>query len=123
LDSTFLLIGGSAVVIAFYVAWSIGANDVANSMGTSVGSRAISLKQAILIAGIFEFTGAVLIGIHVTKTIQNGIIDSVLFSADPNIYVYGMLGYNSSSFCSNSSSNFYNTKRIVLDLLLFIFIY
>ena len=91
LDSTFLLIGGSAVVIAFYVAWSIGANDVANSMGTSVGSGAISLRQAILIAGIFEFTGAVLIGIHVTKTIQNGIVDSVLFSANPDIYVYGML--------------------------------
>jgi len=75
LDHIFLLIGSSAVAIAFYVAWSIGANDVANSMGTSVGSRAISIRQAILIAGIFEFTGAVLIGIHVTKTIQNGVVD------------------------------------------------
>lgn len=91
LDPVFILIGGSAVVIAFYVAWSIGANDVANSMGTSVGSKAISLKQAILIAGVFEFTGAVLIGVHVTKTIQNGIVDPVLFSANPDIYVYGML--------------------------------
>jgi len=85
------LIGGSTVAIAFYVAWSIGANDVANSMGTSVGSKAISIRQAILIAGIFEFAGAVLIGVHVTKTIQNGIVDPMLFSADPSIYVYGML--------------------------------
>ena len=91
MDPVFVLIGGSAVVVAFYVAWSIGANDVANSMGTSVGSRAISLKQAILIAGVFEFTGAVLIGIHVTKTIQNGIIESTFFSSNPDIYVYGML--------------------------------
>jgi len=91
LDPAFVLIGGSAVTIAFYIAWSIGANDVANSMGTSVGSRAISLGQAILIAGIFEFTGAVLIGIHVTKTIQNGIIEPTFFSANPEVYVYGML--------------------------------
>lgn len=91
MDPTFLLIGGITVAIAFYVAWSIGANDVANSMGTSVGSKAISIKQAILIAGIFEFAGAVLIGVHVTKTIQNGIVDASLFSADPFIYVYGML--------------------------------
>ena len=91
MDPTFILIGGSTVAIAFYVAWSIGANDVANSMGTSVGSKAISIRQAILIAGIFEFAGAVLIGIHVTKTIQNGIVDPALFSADPSIYVYGML--------------------------------
>ena len=91
MDPIFLLIGGSAVAIAFYVAWSIGANDVANSMGTSVGSKAISIKQAILIAGVFEFAGAVLIGIHVTKTIQNGVVDPTLFSANPDIYVYGML--------------------------------
>jgi PiT family inorganic phosphate transporter len=91
LDPAFILIGGSTIAIAFYVAWSIGANDVANSMGTSVGSRAITIKQAILIAGIFEFAGAVLIGIHVTKTIQHGILDPEIFSADPNIYIYGML--------------------------------
>jgi len=91
LDSAFILIGGSTIAIAFYVAWSIGANDVANSMGTSVGSKAITIRQAILIAGIFEFAGAVLIGIHVTKTIQHGILDPTLFSADPNIYIYGML--------------------------------
>jgi len=88
-----LLIGGSTVAIAFYVAWSIGANDVANSMGTSVGSGALSLRKAILIAGIFEFLGATLIGIHVTKTIQHGIVNpnTSTFSADPYIFVYGML--------------------------------
>ncbi len=86
-----LFIGGSTVAIAFYVAWSIGANDVANSMGTSVGSGALSLRKAILVAGIFEFLGAVLIGIHVTKTVQNGIVDPSLFSANPYIYLYGML--------------------------------
>jgi len=51
-------------------------------MGTSVGSKAITLRQAVLIAGIFEFAGAVLIGIHVTKTIQHGILDPALFSTD-----------------------------------------
>ena len=91
MDSAFILIGGSTIAIAFYVAWSIGANDVANSMGTSVGSKAITIRQAILIAGIFEFAGAVLIGIHVTKTIQHRILDPTLFSANPNIYIYGML--------------------------------
>ena len=93
LTLTVLLIGGSTVAIAFYVAWSIGANDVANSMGTSVGSGALSLRKAILIAGIFEFLGATLIGIHVTKTIQHGIVNpnTSTFSADPYIFVYGML--------------------------------
>ena len=93
LTLTVLLIGGSTVAIAFYVAWSIGANDVAKSMGTSVGSGALSLRKAILIAGIFEFLGAALIGIHVTKTIQHGIVNpnTSTFSADPYIFVYGML--------------------------------
>jgi len=88
-----LFIGGGTVAIAFYVAWSIGANDVANSMGTSVGSRALSLRKAVIIAGIFEFLGATLIGIHVTKTIQHGIVnpDTSTFLANPNIFVYGML--------------------------------
>ena len=88
-----LLIGGGTVAIAFYVAWSIGANDVANSMGTSVGSGALSLRKAILIAGVFEFLGATLIGIHVTKTIQHGIVNpnNPIFLADPSIFVYGML--------------------------------
>ena len=64
-----------AAVVGFFMAWGIGANDVANAMGTSVGSKAITLKQAIIIAMIFEFAGAYLAGGEVTSTIRKGIID------------------------------------------------
>ena len=73
------------------MAWGIGANDVANAMGTSVGSGAITIKQAVLIAAIFEFAGAFLAGGQVTKTIRKGIIDADLLSATPELLVYGML--------------------------------
>jgi len=88
-----IIIGGSTIAIAFYVAWSIGANDLANSMGTSVGSKALTIRKAIIVAGIFEFLGAALIGIHVTKTLRYGIVDpnASVFSGNPFIYVYGML--------------------------------
>jgi len=80
-----------ALVISFYMAWNIGANDVANAMGTSVGSGALTLKQAILVAVIMEFAGAFLVGSHVTNTVRKGIIDPVVFSGDPNSYIYGMI--------------------------------
>lgn len=80
-----------AVVFGLYMTWGIGANDVANAMGTSVGSGAISVKQAIVIAAIFEFTGAFLAGGHVTKTIRKGIIDPSPIVDNPEILVYGML--------------------------------
>jgi PiT family inorganic phosphate transporter len=64
-----------AVLFGFYMTWGIGANDVANAMGTSVGSGAITVTTAIVIAGVFEFCGAVLAGGHVTSTIRKGIID------------------------------------------------
>ncbi len=80
-----------AVVFGLYMAWAIGANDVANAMATSVGSRAITVKQAILIAGIFEFMGAFLAGGEVTSTIRKGIIDVAPLASDPNILVCGML--------------------------------
>jgi len=88
-----ILIGGSTLAIAFYVAWSIGANDLANSMGTSVGSRALTIRKAIIIAGIFEFAGAVLVGSHVTTTLQKGIVNpyTPVFASDPYLYIYGML--------------------------------
>lgn len=80
-----------AVIFGFYMAWGIGANDVANAMGTSVGSGAITIKQAILIAAIFEFAGAFIAGGQVTKTIRKGIIDPEAISGSPELLVYGML--------------------------------
>ena len=80
-----------AVVFGVYMTWGIGANDVANAMGTSVGSGAISIKQAILIAAIFEFAGAFIAGGNVTKTIRKGIIDPSSIVNSPEILVYGML--------------------------------
>lgn len=80
-----------ATVFGLYMTWGIGANDVANAMGTSVGSGAISVKQAILIAAIFEFAGAFLAGGHVTKTIQKGIVDPGAILGQPEILVFGML--------------------------------
>ena len=73
------------------MAWNIGANDVANAMGTSVGSGALTLKQAIIVAALMEFAGAFLVGSHVTNTVRKGIIDPVVFSGDPNSYIYGMI--------------------------------
>ena len=74
-----------------YMAWNIGANDVANAMGTSVGSGALTLRQAILVAAILEFSGAFFFGSHVSQTIQNGLIDATIFAKDPLLIVYGML--------------------------------
>ncbi|MCW8963642.1 MAG: inorganic phosphate transporter [Gammaproteobacteria bacterium] len=80
-----------AVVFGLYMTWGIGANDVANAMGTSVGSGAITVKQAIIIAAIFEFAGAFIAGGQVTKTIRKGIIDPSSITGSPEILVYGML--------------------------------
>jgi inorganic phosphate transporter, PiT family len=81
----------TAAVVGFLMAWGIGANDVANAMGTSVGSKALTIKQAILIAMVFEFAGAYLAGGEVTSTIRNGIIDPTYFTATPELLVYGMI--------------------------------
>lgn len=82
---------GIAAAFGFLMAWGIGANDVANAMGTSVGSNAITIKQAIIIAMIFEFSGAYLAGGEVTSTIRNGIIDAGYFAEVPHLLVYGMI--------------------------------
>jgi len=80
-----------AAVFGLFMAWGIGANDVANAMATSIGSRAITVKQALLVAGIFEFSGAVLAGGEVTSTIRKGIIDASSLGPTPELLVYGML--------------------------------
>ncbi|MFV3089754.1 inorganic phosphate transporter [Pseudomonas sp. GW6] len=78
-----------ACLFGFFMAWGVGANDVANAMGTSVGSRALTIKQAIIIAMVFEFAGAYLAGGEVTETIKNGIVDANMIS--PNLMVLGMM--------------------------------
>ena len=86
--STLLLL---TILFGFFMAWGVGANDVANAMGTSVGARAITLKQAVIIAMVFEFAGAYLAGGEVTSTIRSGIVDPELLSDDPDLLVYGMM--------------------------------
>jgi len=80
-----------AVIFGLYMTWGVGANDLANAMGTSVGAGAVTVKQAICIAMIFEFLGAVLAGGNVTATIRKGIIDPTNIIDHPEILVYGML--------------------------------
>ena len=80
-----------AIVFGLYMTWGIGANDVANAMGTSVGSGAITVKQAIVIAAIFEFAGAFIAGGNVTQTIRKGIIDPSSITNSPEILAFGML--------------------------------
>ena len=82
-----------ACFFGFFMAWGVGANDVANAMGTSVGARAITIKQAIIIAMVFEFTGAWLAGGEVTSTIRSSIIDieSAGFDDRPELLIFGML--------------------------------
>ncbi len=86
--SIFLIL---AAVFGLFMAWGIGANDVANAMATSVGSKALTIKQAVIIAAVFEFAGAILAGGQVTKTIRKGIVDADLLSATPELLLYGML--------------------------------
>jgi len=81
----------AAIIIGFYMAWNIGANDVANSMADAVGSKALTIFWAVVLAGICEFCGAVLVDSHVTNTIRKGIIDSQIFAAEPMILALGMV--------------------------------
>jgi PiT family inorganic phosphate transporter len=75
-------------IFGFYMAWNIGANDVANSMASAVGARAITIRQAVFIAGILNIVGAVFIGSHVTKTIRKGIVSTDILS-DPHLALIG----------------------------------
>ncbi len=87
---TMILIG-LALVFGFYMAWNIGANDVANAMGTSVGSGALTLKRAVILAAIMEFAGAFFVGPNVTETVRKGIVDPAVFVNDPTALVLGMI--------------------------------
>ena len=80
-----------AALFGVFMAWGIGANDVANAMATSVGSKALTIRQAILVAAVFEFLGAVLAGGEVTSTIRKGIVDVDLLAGSPELLIYGML--------------------------------
>ena len=91
MDPNLSIILIAAVGCGLYMAWAIGANDVANSMGTSVGAGAVTVGGAILIAGVFEFLGAFLAGGEVTSTIRKGIIDAESLEHDPDLLVVGML--------------------------------
>jgi inorganic phosphate transporter, PiT family len=77
--------------LALFLAWNLGANDVANAMGTSVGSKALTLRQAIILAGVLEFSGAVLFGRHVIATLMQGVVDLELFRPQPQLLVLGMV--------------------------------
>ena len=81
----------TALAFGFYMAWNIGANDVGNSMGTSVGSRALTLRQAVILAAIANFAGAVLVGSKVTDTVRKGITDPLIYADNPETLLYGML--------------------------------
>ncbi len=91
---------GITALMGFYMAWNIGANDVANSMADAVGSKSITIKKAIIAAGICEFAGAVLVGSHVTNTVRKGIVDPQVLAHLPGmapheaaaIFIIGMAG-------------------------------
>jgi inorganic phosphate transporter, PiT family len=78
-------------LLAFYLAWNLGANDVANSMGTSVGSKAVSLRQALVIAAVLEFSGALLLGQRVSQTLAISIMDPAQLTATPEVLLLGMV--------------------------------
>ncbi|PSC75765.1 sodium phosphate symporter [Micractinium conductrix] len=80
-----------SIFLSIFVAYGIGANDVANAFGSSVGAKAITMKQALLIASICEFGGAVLLGAGVTNTIRGGIANLDYYKSKPDLYMYGML--------------------------------
>jgi len=87
----FTLILVISLLVAFYSAVNIGANDVANSMATSVASKALTIKKAVLVAGICDITGAILVGSHVANTIRKDLVDPIQFSDRPTLFVFGML--------------------------------
>ncbi len=90
-DPRFIGLGLMAIGFGIYMAWTIGANDVANAMATSVGSGSISHKKAVIVAGVFNFSGAVLAGGTVTDTVRKGIVNTHLFEQEPTLLIIGMV--------------------------------
>ncbi|KAL9423862.1 hypothetical protein AB3S75_035871 [Citrus x aurantiifolia] len=91
LDIKTKLLSHATLLFGFYMAWNIGANDVANAMGTSVGSGALTLRQAVLTAAVLEFSGALLMGTHVTSTMQKGILVASVFQGKDTLLFAGLL--------------------------------
>jgi PiT family inorganic phosphate transporter len=81
-----------AGALAMYMAWAIGANDVANAMGTSVGSGSLTIRRAVIVAAVLEFSGALFVGGHVTETVSQGMLDMQRVQLEPQLLLYGMLG-------------------------------
>jgi len=90
LEAYFIYVG-LALLFGLFMAWGIGANDVANAMATSIGSGALTFRQALLVAAVFEFAGAILAGGEVTSTIRKGMVDASLFTDSPETLMLGML--------------------------------
>lgn len=90
ISSIFLM--GLAIALCFFMTWGVGANDLANVMSTTMGSKAITVKQAMLVAIIFEFAGAFFGGTDVTETMRDGIINTEQLTSSPLILIEGMLG-------------------------------
>ena len=91
LDNSYIWIVILGGISSFFAAMGIGANDVANAFATSVGSRALTIKQAVIIAGVFECLGAILMGSHVADTIRKGIADYKCFEESPELLMYGCM--------------------------------
>lgn len=89
-------------IIAFILAFSVGANDVANSFGTAVGSGVVTLRQACILATIFETVGSVLLGAKVSETIRKGIIDVQMYNGSEHILMAGSI----SAMCGKHSHTY-----------------
>ena len=98
-----MVVIGLALIVCAYMAWNIGANDVANAMGTSVGSKALTLKQAVIIAAVFEFAGAFFAGDAVTKTVRKGILTVDFSTVTPAISQDIAFGFIAAMMAGKSS--------------------
>jgi PiT family inorganic phosphate transporter len=95
-------------LVGLYMAWNIGSNDVANAMGTSVGSKALTVRNAVIVAAVLTLLGAVLVGSHVTKTVVEGIVDTGAFADEPKVFMYGAFAaLLAAGMCVNLATHFH----------------